>query len=459
MQYLCRDCGQAAPRWVGRCPGCGEWNTLEEAPPAGRPGGGPGGGRVQPVRLVEIDAGAAAVVPTGLGELDRVMGGGLVASSVTLIAGEPGIGKSTLLLQVLASLERRGRRSMLVSAEESPAQVRLRASRLGMTGDGVWVAGATELDRIRTALVEIRPEVVVVDSIQTVGDPAAGLVAGTPAAVRAVAQALAGEARAAGAALILVGHVTKDGLIAGPRTLEHLVDTVLSFEGDRHHSLRTLRAVKHRFGPVGEVGLWEMTGAGLAEVADGGMFLLADRRPGTPGSCVFAGLEGRRPLLVEVQALVAGSGGPGRRSAVRWEAARLAQLLAVLDRRAGLGWREQDVYVSAVGGIRLADPGADLAVAAALASAATGVAVDDGCVVFGEVGLGGELRQVPHGGRRLAEAARMGFSRAVVPPGTEPVAGVEVEGVPTVAEALDRLLRGRPAAVPRLRMVHAAGGA
>ena len=461
-QYRCRDCGSVTPRWAGRCGQCGEWNALEEetVPATARPATGPAGrrapapGTVAPaVELHAVPTGADAPLPTGMGELDRVLGGGVVPSSVTLLAGEPGIGKSTLLLQMLAALAADGSRTLLVTAEEAPAQVRRRAARLGLLGPGVLIAAETDLAAIRAVVAEAAPDVVVVDSVQTIHDPDTGSQPGTATQVRACAQALADDARAGGPAVVLVGHVTKDGSIAGPRVLEHLVDTVLSFEGDRHHALRLLRAVKHRFGAVGELGMWEMTGAGLVEVADAAGFLLADRRPGTPGSVVFAGMEGRRPLLVEIQALVVPApGGSARRAASGYETGRLWQLLAVLERRAGLNVAGHDVYVSAVGGVRLDDPGADLAVALAVSSASTGRVVGDDLVVLGEVGLGGELRQVPHTPRRRAEAARLGFGRAVTPPGAGESIGLDVESAATLVEALDRHL-GAAAPAPRLRVV------
>ena len=465
-QYRCRDCASVTPRWAGRCGQCGEWNTLEEeAVPVGSrsgSGGGSGGagsggsGRraVAPaVELHAVPAGADAPRPTGLAELDRVLGGGVVPSSVTLLAGEPGTGKSTLLLQMLAALAAAGSRTLLITAEEAPAQVRRRAARLGLLGPGVLIAAETDLAAIRAIVAEAAPDVVVIDSVQTIHDPDTGSQAGTPAQVRACAQALADDARAGGPAVVLVGHVTKDGSIAGPRVLEHLVDTVLSFEGDRHHALRLLRAVKHRFGAVGELGMWEMTSAGLVEVADAAGFLLADRRPGTPGSVVFAAMEGRRPLLVEIQALVVPTpGGSARRAASGYETGRLWQLLAVLERRAGLSLAGHDVYVSAVGGVRLDDPGADVAVALAVASALTGRLVAEDLVVLGEVGLGGELRQVAHTPRRLSEAARLGFGRALTPPGGAGAIGLDVEDAATLVEALDRHL-GSPVPAPRLRVV------
>ena len=434
---------------------------MEEEPdgivPAGLPPAGPPRRpAVAPVEIHTLDGSGEEVMATGLAEFDRVLGGGLVPGSVTLLAGEPGTGKSTLLLQMLAALARTGRRSLLVSAEESLPQVRRRAGRLGALQAGMWVAAETDLARIRAAAADLAVDVLVVDSIQTVSDPATASPPGSVAQVRACAQCLVDDAKSGGPAVVLVGHVTKDGSIAGPRVLEHLVDTVLTFEGERRDALRLLRAVKHRFGPVGELGLWEMTTAGLAEVADAGALLLADRRPGTPGSVLFPALDGRRPLLAEIQALV-GTGVPGalRRVASGYESSRLVQLLAVLERRAGLPLGGQDVYVSSVGGIRLADPGADLAVALAVASAATGRVVDHRLVVLGEVGLAGELRRVPATEARLAEALRMGFERVLAPAATAVPEGMALLGASTLAQALDQHL-GRTVSPPRLRVVGAA---
>jgi len=449
IQYRCDSCDAVAPKWVGRCPSCAEWNSLAQEPRKAPDRPARIAGRIRPatsgdvpVRLVDIDGDAAAAMPTGIGELDRVLGGGIVPASVTLLAGEPGIGKSTLVLQVLASCARQGIASLLVSAEEAPAQVHRRARRLGLVEDGIWITSATDTEAIAAAVEDLRPGVTVVDSIQTVESPDVASPAGSVAQVRVVAQTLAEAARSAGSALVLIGHVTKEGSIAGPRVLEHLVDSVLSFEGDRHHALRMLRAVKHRFGAVGEMAMWEMTSAGLGEVAEPAKMMLADRHPGLPGSAIFAAMEGRRPLMVEVQALVASSsGGPARRSASGYDHGRLAQVLAVLERRVDLSFAGRDVYVSAVGGVRLDDPGADLAVAMALVSSLRSRVVDDRLVAVGEIGLGGELRCVPHSASRLAEAARHGFSRAVTARGAEPVAGIELLALGTVSEALDAGLR------------------
>lgn len=449
--YRCSDCGAASPRWAGRCGTCGEWNTLIEEvqskPPAS------GAPATSPVSISEVPATGSTLIPTGLAELDRVIGGGLVPGSATLVGGEPGIGKSTLLLQVLAAAAARGKKGLLVCAEESLAQVRRRAERLGALSPGVWLVGETSLAGIQAAIAEIGPDLVVVDSIQTVWDGELDSAPGSIGQVRECARALVGLAKAGGPALLLVGHVTKDGALAGPRVLEHMVDTVLSFEGDRHHALRLLRAVKHRFGSTGELGLFEMCADGLTGVVDPGGLFLSDRRPNVPGSVVFPAMEGHRPLLVEIQALVAKSNMPSpRRSVSGYDPGRLSLLLAVLERRAGMTFTDQDVYVSVVGGVRVVEPGADLAICLALASARTSRPVADDAVVIGEVGLGGETRQVAQAARRLAESRRLGFNRAAVPLSTPKSEGISVLPVTCVSEAIERFL-GLPSAKPTLRLV------
>jgi DNA repair protein RadA/Sms len=407
------------------------------------------------VALSDIAAEAGAVVPSGLPELDRVFGGGLTPGSITLLGGEPGIGKSTLLLQALAQMARSGRRGLLVSAEESPAQVRRRATRMEAIVPGLWLIAESAMDAILAAVSDLAPDVLVIDSIQTVWDADIESPPGSVAQVRGCAHQLAALAKGGGPTTILVGHVTKDGALAGPRALEHLVDTVLSFEGDRHHALRLLRAVKHRFGPTGELGLFEMTAAGLEGVSEAGGLFLADRRDQTPGSVVFPAMEGQRPLLVEIQALVAPASAPSpRRSATGFDSGRLALLLAVMARRTGFDLSRQDVYVSVVGGVRVSDPGADLAVCMAVASAYRGEPAGDDLVVVGEVGLGGEIRQVTHTPRRLSEAARLGFTRALVPERAPDDGPLRVRRVPTVAHAFGMCLgpARRPASRP-LRLV------
>ena len=434
----CGACGATSPQWTGRCPTCGEWNSLAEervetAPPSV---GGAGPPPAVALPITTVDGTRAEPVATAIAELDRVLGGGLVPGSVTLLGGEPGAGKSTLLLSAAAASARQGRRALYVSAEEGEHQVRGRAQRLGALEPDLWLLAETVLPNVVAALDTVRPDLVVIDSIQTVVDPELGSAPGSVVQVRECAHRLVQEARRRQMAVLLVGHVTKDGTLAGPRVLEHVVDTVLSFDGDRHHALRLLRAVKHRFGPTHELGVFEMTAGGRVGVADPSGMLLADRRCGVPGSVVVPAIEGQRPLLVEIQALVTSS--PlGRRSAQGVDPGRLSMLLAVLSERAGIPFGTSDVYVSAVGGVRLDEPGADLATCLALSSAQTGMAVAPTLVACGEVGLGGELRQVGQTPRRLAEAARLGFTHAIVPASApNGVTGIEIQRVGSLAEAV-----------------------
>ncbi|HEX2700254.1 MAG TPA: DNA repair protein RadA [Acidimicrobiales bacterium] len=441
--HRCRECGAGAPRWTGRCPGCGEWNTLVEevddqglrrTPVADR-------ATDRPVLVADVEMGDWHTRPTGIGELDRVLGGGLVPGSATLVGGEPGIGKSTLLLQAAAAMAAGGGRCLLVSAEESTQQVRLRAERLDALSAGLWIVSQTSLAGVVAAVDEVTPDVLVVDSIQTVFDPEIASAPGSVVQVRECAHQLVGLAKQRGLATVLVGHVTKDGALAGPRVLEHVVDTVLSFEGERHHSLRLLRATKHRFGPTGELGLFEMAGAGVVGVPDPGALFVGDRRPGVAGSIVVPAMEGQRPLLVEVQALVTPTNLPmARRSAQGLDGGRVSLILAVLAERAGLGLGKHDVYVSTVGGVRVPEPAADLAVALALASGATGRALPTDLVACGEVGLAGELRGVAHAGRRLSEASRLGFRRALVAASAPDAPdGLQVVRLSSLAEAMQLL--------------------
>jgi DNA repair protein RadA/Sms len=438
--HRCGACGATSPQWAGRCPTCGEWNSLAEerleAAPRSVNGAGPPPAVALPI--ASVDGARAEPVPTAIPELDRVLGGGLVPGSVTLLGGEPGAGKSTLLLSAAAACARRGRRALYVSAEEGEHQVRGRAQRLGALEPDLWLLAETVLPNVVTALDVVRPDLVVIDSIQTVVDPELGSAPGSVVQVRECAHRFVQEARRREVAVVLVGHVTKDGTLAGPRVLEHVVDTVLSFEGDRHHALRLLRAAKHRFGPTHELGVFEMTGDGLVGVADPSGMLLADRRCGVPGSVVVPAIEGQRPLLVEIQALVTSSSlGTPRRSAQGVDPGRLSMLLAVLSERAQIPFGMSDVYVSAVGGVRLDEPGTDLATCLALASAQAGIAVAPTLVACGEVGLGGELRQVGQTPRRLAEAARLGFTHAIVPASApNGVGGIEIRRVESLAEAV-----------------------
>ncbi len=437
--FRCGECGTSSPKWTGRCPGCEGWNTLvEELERVGAGGVTRSAPRERPVPIAEVDVHEWAARPTGISELDRVLGGGLVPGSVTLLGGEPGIGKSTLLLQAASSVAGSGATVLYVSAEESRQQVRLRAERLAALRPRLLVVSETSVPAVLAHVAEVGPDLLVVDSIQAVHDPDLSSAPGTVAQVREASHRLAQEAKARGMATVLVGHVTKDGALAGPRVLEHVVDTVLAFEGDRHHALRLLRAVKHRFGSTADLGLFEMGEEGLAAVPDASGLFLADRRPGVPGSVVVPTIEGHRPLLVELQALVVPTPIPTpRRSAQGLDAGRLSMLLAVLDQRVGIQIGNRDVYALAVGGVRVAEPGADLALALAVATAVTGAVLPADLVACGEVGLGGELRQVAATERRLTEAARLGFRRAVVPFSAPlPPAGVEVLRAATLAEAV-----------------------
>jgi len=436
--YRCGECGAEGPQWTGRCGGCGAWNTVVEEPTRATTTTNALHAPSRVLPIADVDSEGWAPRPVGIGELDRVLGGGLVAGSVTLLGGEPGIGKSTLLLQALAALARNGTTCLLACAEESAQQVRMRAARLGALEAGLWLVAETDLSAILAHAASVGPDVLVVDSIQTVFDPELASAPGSVAQVRECAHRLVRAAKDAGRATVLVGHVTKDGAIAGPRVLEHVVDTVLSFEGERHHALRLLRAVKHRFGPTSELGLFEMTDDGLIGVPDPGRLFLSDRQAQAPGSVVVPTLEGHRPLLVELQALVAKSGlTMPRRSAQGLDSGRLAMISAVLEERVGVVLTGADVYALAVGGVRVVEPGADLALALALVSSVTGTALSGDLVACGEIGLCGELRQVGQTGRRLSEAARLGFRRAIVPASApEPPAGIEVLRAATLVEAL-----------------------
>jgi DNA repair protein RadA/Sms len=418
VAFVCQQCGHAAPRWLGQCPGCAAWNTLvEEAAPGPRRGVRSGAATAPAPRpLAAVTAGEALRRSTGLAELDRVLGGGLVQGSVVLVGGDPGIGKSTLALQACGALARQGVPVLYVAGEESPEQVRLRADRLGMAASGVLIVAETGAEAVAELIEHTRPAAIVVDSIQTLATAALGSAPGSVGQVRESAALLIARCKASGVACFLIGHVTKEGTLAGPRVLEHLVDTVLYFEGDGAHALRVLRAVKNRFGSTNEVAVFEMGETGLAEVPNPSAAFLAERPVGAPGSAVLATLEGSRPVLVEIQALVSRSSlALPRRTAIGLDPGRVALLLAVLEKRARLPLHAEDVFLNVAGGLRVDEPAADLAVVAAVASAARGRPLAADVVVWGEVGLTGEVRGVGRAEARLREAVRQGFRRCVLP--------------------------------------------
>ncbi len=439
--FRCSECGWTTAKWVGRCGECQTWGTVTEsatgsAPRTGATLAGPVSQTAQPIGSVGIDV--ARSRPTGVDEFDRALGGGLVQGAVILLAGEPGVGKSTLLLDVTARWAHEAGRALYVTGEESAAQVRLRAERTSAVADQLFLAAETDLSAVVTHIDEVDPSLIVLDSVQTVASPAVDSAPGGVNQVREVAAAMIRIAKERGIATILVGHVTKDGGIAGPRVLEHLVDVVLQFEGDRHSRLRMVRAVKNRYGPADEVGCFDLSDTGITSLADPtGLFLSQHAAP-VPGTCITVTLEGRRPLLGEVQALVAPSAlASPRRANSGLDSSRVAMVLAVLERRGGIKLREADVYTSTVGGAKLTEPAADLAVLLAVAGAAHGSPIPAGTTALGEVGLAGEIRRVTGLQRRLAEAERLGFTRALVPPDPGPVpAGIKVVEVPDVGQAL-----------------------
>ncbi len=419
--FVCQSCGAVSTRWIGKCASCGEWNTIvEEANIGAVPGSGltrTTRGRSVTLETLSTKTIEAPRIPTGIAELDRVTGGGIVPGSAILIGGEPGIGKSTLLLQLAASLANAGRSTVYFSGEEAAAQVRLRADRLGLSTAPVALAAETNLANIIATLEDARrPDLVVIDSIQTLWADGLDAAPGTVSQVRSATQSLIRFAKQSGSAMLLVGHVTKDGQIAGPKVVEHMVDTVLYFEGDRGHPYRILRAVKNRFGASDEIGVFEMVGSGLVEVKNPSELFLGDRDAKAPGAAVFAGIEGTRPLLVEIQALVAPSAlGTPRRAAVGWDQNRLSMILAVLAARCGINFGQHDVYLNVAGGLRIAEPAADLAAAAALLSSFSGVALPMDGVYCGEISLSGAVRPAAHMTTRLKEAQKLGFKHATVP--------------------------------------------
>ena len=431
--FSCPECGYSSGRWFGRCPGCGEFGTLVEESKFTK-GGAPVAAAKPLLRLVDVETEDVERIPTGLLELDRVLGGGLVPASLVLVGGEPGVGKSTMLLMALRAISK-DRRALLVTGEESAAQVKMRGDRIGGC-EGVEILAETELDTVCATLERERPDVCVIDSVQTLYAAELGSAPGSVAQVREAASRLLRVAKENGVAIFLVGHVTKDGTVAGPRVLEHLVDCVLQFEGDRYREHRVLRAAKNRFGSTNEIGVFEMTGAGLVGVPDPSE-LFGRSEAGEIGAAVACALEGTRPILLEIQALVSPTDlAMPRRVATGVDPKRLAMIVAVLGRHARLGLGSADVFVNVAGGVRIDEPGADLAVALAIASAAKGVAVKDGLAAFGELGLTGRLRAATQAERRLEECAKLGFRAALVPKGTAPRVGLALVEAETVAAAL-----------------------
>ena len=417
--FTCSKCGASHSKWAGQCDSCMEWNTLvDQGPLSAGPGKTLGGKRGRTITLTDLATVEEPPARTmaGVAELDRVLGGGLVKASALLVGGDPGIGKSTLLLQAAARFARNGLKVIYISGEEATAQVRMRAQRLGLSESPVILAAETNLRDILTTLDAEKPDLVIIDSIQTMWADHIEAAPGSVSQVRSSAHELTSYAKRKGVAVIMVGHVTKDGQIAGPRVVEHMVDTVLYFEGERNHQFRLLRAVKNRFGPADEIGVFEMTGKGLQEISNPSALFLSERGTPSPGSVVFAGMEGTRPVLVEFQALVAPTPhAQARRSVVGWDNARLAMVLAVLEARCGIPFSGMDVYLNVAGGLKINEPAADLAVAAALLSAREDVSLPAESVVFGEISLSGALRPVAQSENRLKEAQKLGFSKAIIP--------------------------------------------
>ncbi|HEY4404825.1 MAG TPA: DNA repair protein RadA [Xanthobacteraceae bacterium] len=461
--FICQNCGATYGRWQGKCEACGEWNTIAEEGAAlsrpSLPGRAPRKGRKFALEPLTGETHDAPRLACGVAEFDRVTGGGFVRGSVLLLGGDPGIGKSTLLLEVAAALARAGHRAVYISGEEAVAQVRLRAERLKLQDAPIELAAETSVEDIIATLSDrATPRLVVIDSIQTMWTDAVESAPGTVTQVRGAAQALIRFAKQSGAAVILVGHVTKDGQIAGPRVVEHMVDAVLSFEGEGSHQFRILRAVKNRFGPTDEIGVFEMTGLGLQEIANPSELFLSERDLGSPGTAVFAGIEGSRPLLVEIQALVAPTSlGTPRRAVVGWDPSRLAMVLAVLEAHCGIKLSGHDVYLNVAGGLRIQEPAADLAAAAALVSSLAHAPLPADAVYFGEVSLSGAVRPVAQAAARLKEAAKLGFARAIIPQsaagegGSEP--GLALMPVPSLSHlAADIAALGKTSGRPQRRV-------
>src|ERR1700744_5721996 len=451
--YVCQSCGATHAKWSGKCEACGGWDTITEegiAPPLGSGANRRAKGRKITLEDLKTEDAPPARRPTGIAEFDRVTGGGLVPGSALLVGGDPGIGKSTIILQALGKYAKAGGHAVYISGEEAMAQVRMRAARMDLADAPLALGAATNVEDILATLESGRPPgIVAIDSIQTLWTGALDAAPGTIAQVRTASFDLVRYAKASGAALLLVGHVTKEGQIAGPKAVEHLVDAVLYFEGERGHHFRVLRAVKNRFGATDEIGVFEMTGKGLAEVSNPSALFLGDRKSASPGTAVFAGLEGTRPLLCEIQALVSPCAyGSPRRAVVGWETSRMAMILAVLDARAGVGIGSSDVYLNVAGGLKIAEPAADLAAAAALVSSLGGEPLPRDCVFFGEISLSGDIRPVPQAEARLKEASKLGFKTAFVPAGTRGgETGIALTEITSVAD----LLRFAPEPQPRPR--------
>jgi DNA repair protein RadA/Sms len=448
QSFVCQSCGAASARWAGRCDACGGWNTLVEegAAPATR---GSRKGRLFVIEPLKGQTLEAPRLASGVAEFDRVTGGGLVCGSVLLLGGDPGIGKSTLLIEVAAAYARHGQRAVYISGEEAVAQVRLRAERLGLAEAAVELAAETAVEDIVATLSHGKPpQLLVIDSIQTMWTPTVDSAPGTVTQVRGAAGELIRFAKRSGTSVILVGHVTKDGQIAGPRVVEHMVDAVLSFEGEGSQQFRILRAIKNRFGPTDEIGVFEMTGSGLREVANPSELFLSERELGSPGTAVFAGVEGTRPLLVEIQALVAPTSlGTPRRAVVGWDPSRLSMVLAVLEAHCGVRLSGHDVYLNVAGGLRIAEPAADVAAAAALVSSLARASLPADAVYFGEVSLSGAVRPVAQTAARLKEAQKLGFVRAIVPEAarTEALQGFALSTIATLSELVADIARdGKP---------------
>ena len=444
--FVCQKCGYQSAKWLGKCPDCDSWNTLvEEVQFKSPPLPGDSGPNASPVSFTEITGETEMRLPCGIAEFDRVLGGGLVAGSLVLIGGNPGIGKSTLLLQAMDLLAKRRGKILYVSGEESAQQIRLRGARMGVDAGSLFILAETNMEKIVTHIHRLKPEAVVVDSIQTVFTSALESAPGSVSQVRESAGRLMMLAKGSGMPILLVGHVTKDGSIAGPRVLEHMVDTVLYFEGDTGHPFRILRAVKNRFGSTNEIGVFEMKEGGLAEVKNPSELFLAERPLGVSGSVVVATIEGSRPLLVEMQALVTGSPlGMPRRTTIGVDHNRLALLVAVLEKKVGLSLAGQDIFLNVAGGVKLNEPAADLGMIVAVASSHLDKAIDQHSLVLGEVGLAGEVRGITQPEIRVKEAAKFGFHRCILPAGNlkqVKIKGMELIGVRSVEEALERVIR------------------